>query len=718
MAYASNGSLYDHLKQREPHPLPIKIALNILLQVGAALQYAHQQNVIHRDLKPANILFDANGDALLADFSVATMLDTSMKYGTAIGTPYYMAPEQFHGTISKEGDQYALGCIAYQMVTGRLPFDAPDFFALGYKHMTEHPVPPTQINLLVPPSIEAAILRAMAKQRTSRFPDVASFLAALAVQRPNITNDAHPQAVKRQEYRIPPPPATVWPEFVELSQPHTLLQSSPYSTQPPSDDAEEETLKLPRQKAQPEAPSINRRATKVMAFTAEPVKDSVNEAVPPLQYAPTMLSATNIRWDEPVIADIPLDVPEAELVAFSIQTQASTTQRGNTSRVLSIAAAIIVLLVLLGGTVFLAVFGMERAAATLFPPALTATINITPSHVNLDQTYTISAVTGTPVESRQQVSARDLSFSTPLQARTYPVTGQGTKPATEAQGNITFKSNVSRPINIGTNTKITIGDDLIAYPDASFILKPHSTVTKSAHISSPGPNGNIAAGRIKDTCCSGHVSVYNNSAFTGGANATTYAAVSQSDYNNAVAAVRQMQAAETTSAMASIADQVHVNEKIAGSIQCTPHASYNHRVGDQASSITGSVSVTCVAKVYDQQGVATMATNLLKAKATSTTNDSFLLTGTTTTTVKQAQLQSNGSILLLVEARSTATYQFDEAQQQSFAALVAGKSKQQALSILQKQPGIKAVTIGLSDSKANALPTTTKDITFIVTAEN
>ncbi len=184
--YAPNGSLLMRLQRVAPRPLPVEDALRILGQVGQALQYAHQQNIIHRDLKPANILFHANGDALLADFGIATMLANSSEHGTAIGTPSYMAPEQFRGTISKEGDQYALGCIAYELLTGRLPFSAPDFFALGYKHMSETPIPPSQLNLLAPRSVESAILLAMAKQRNDRFSDIASFLAALGIPVPGL----------------------------------------------------------------------------------------------------------------------------------------------------------------------------------------------------------------------------------------------------------------------------------------------------------------------------------------------------------------------------------------------------------------------------------------------------------------------------------------------------------------------------------------------------
>src|SRR5439155_9312787 len=130
---------------------------------------------------PTNILFNANGDALLADFGLASILAASMKNGITTGNPNYMAPESFRGSVSKQGDQYTLGCIAYELLTGRVPFTAPDFFALGFKHMSETPFPPTQLNLLVPRWLEQAVLKAMAKQRTDRHLDMAAFLASLGL---------------------------------------------------------------------------------------------------------------------------------------------------------------------------------------------------------------------------------------------------------------------------------------------------------------------------------------------------------------------------------------------------------------------------------------------------------------------------------------------------------------------------------------------------------
>ena len=178
--YAPDGSLRDHLQAAHPHPLQLDVTLNILTQIGQALSYAHQQNIIHRDLKPENILFNARGDALLADFGIAVILSTPRTTVVdIIGSPLYMAPEQFDGMLSKRSDQYALAVIAYEMLTGRNPFVGPNAAIMALKHQTEEPTAPTQFNPYLPVPVERAILKALSKDRAHRYPDVQAFLTAL-----------------------------------------------------------------------------------------------------------------------------------------------------------------------------------------------------------------------------------------------------------------------------------------------------------------------------------------------------------------------------------------------------------------------------------------------------------------------------------------------------------------------------------------------------------
>ena len=184
MEYATQGSLQDRLDRQAGKPFPLAEGIKIISDIGAALHYAHQQNIVHRDLKPDNILFNAKGDALLADFGLATILSSArtMQVGSA-GTPAYMAPEMFDGKVSVKSDQYTLGCIAYELLTGRKPFDLEGvpIYAAQYQHAKVEPGAPSQYNRQIPPHIERAILTAMAKDRNNRHADVHVFLMALQV---------------------------------------------------------------------------------------------------------------------------------------------------------------------------------------------------------------------------------------------------------------------------------------------------------------------------------------------------------------------------------------------------------------------------------------------------------------------------------------------------------------------------------------------------------
>jgi serine/threonine protein kinase len=182
--YAAGGSLCDMLQRRHHDSVPLEEAITILEQIGDALYHAHRQGIVHRDLKPGNILFNKSHDALLADFGIAIMMKSPAKERrvSLVGTPTYMAPEQFHGIASPYSDQYALGCIAYELLTGRPPFVAPDAVSFGYQHRYNTPMPPTLWNSQIPSYVEQAILTALEKNPRNRHTGIASFISALHAQ--------------------------------------------------------------------------------------------------------------------------------------------------------------------------------------------------------------------------------------------------------------------------------------------------------------------------------------------------------------------------------------------------------------------------------------------------------------------------------------------------------------------------------------------------------
>jgi serine/threonine protein kinase len=120
----------------------------VLAQVGRALAYAHKGGIVHRDIKPDNIMFDEHGHAVVTDFGIAKAATGGKLTGTgmSIGTPHYMSPEQARAqTLDGRSDLYSLGVVAYQCLTGKVPFDGEDSFSIGYKHiMEEVPTPPLE----------------------------------------------------------------------------------------------------------------------------------------------------------------------------------------------------------------------------------------------------------------------------------------------------------------------------------------------------------------------------------------------------------------------------------------------------------------------------------------------------------------------------------------------------------------------------------------------
>lgn len=158
--------------------------IRCLLQVADALAYAHGQGVIHRDLKPANVLLTRDGDAVLTDFGIARLLQREAQLtqtGLTLGTPEYMAPEQAMGDrADHRADLYALGCMAFELLAGRLPYAGETPMAILLAHLNQ-PVPdPRQANPALSPELAAVLVRALAKDPEQRWPSATAFARALA----------------------------------------------------------------------------------------------------------------------------------------------------------------------------------------------------------------------------------------------------------------------------------------------------------------------------------------------------------------------------------------------------------------------------------------------------------------------------------------------------------------------------------------------------------
>jgi len=188
MEFLAGGSLDEYL-DAHPGPLPIVEAVTIARQLADALQYAHAQGMVHRDLKPANVMFtdESHRHAVLTDFGIARLADASMTAsGIMLGTPAYMAPEQARGERAEApADQYSLGVVLFEMVTGVQPFTSDTMPGLILSHLND-PIPSARdANPAVPVELDAVITRAMAKDPVDRFRDAGELRAAIeAATRP------------------------------------------------------------------------------------------------------------------------------------------------------------------------------------------------------------------------------------------------------------------------------------------------------------------------------------------------------------------------------------------------------------------------------------------------------------------------------------------------------------------------------------------------------
>ena len=155
--------------------VPLGMAQTILGQVGSALDYAHRKHIVHRDIKPANIMIDEDGWAIVTDFGIAKVQEAQnlTATGTAIGTPHYMSPEQFHNkAVTGQSDQYSLGVVAYEMLAGKKPFDGGTYAEIITQHLFEAVPDLRQVNPEVPEHVADAIKKMMAKDPADRFPDL------------------------------------------------------------------------------------------------------------------------------------------------------------------------------------------------------------------------------------------------------------------------------------------------------------------------------------------------------------------------------------------------------------------------------------------------------------------------------------------------------------------------------------------------------------------
>ncbi len=646
-------TLRDRINRHSSNPLPLQEAMTICTQVGQALDYAHQQEVIHRQLKPEHILYNASGEAMLTDFGLATV---KTQPDNQSGADPYLAPEQLQGAInrSKLSDQYALGCIAYELFTGHQP--APD------------PIPPTQLNPALPVPIEQAILKAMAKKLTERHAKVRAFIAALSASSDNGV------------------PATSDEAPTMLAETPTLTASAaitrPFSAETPAESSPEATVSG----AGPNVEAIALASTGTLSPLVER-----KEEIPALA---SMDAA-------------PTPIPSGESGAI-IGSGAPISRRRRPRRLVAFVLVALVVLLIIGSLPFLVPYLLGII------PASAATVTITPASKHLDKTYTVLAVTGTPDSTQTQVQARIISYTTPTKSMTVNATGTQHQDATAATGQVTITANQGTVpatfllIQSSSGVNVTVN---VSQPVSS------GSATFSATADNTGQSGNIPAYSINhyyNLVSNPSIIFYaqNTQGFTGGQDAQNVTFVQQSDIDNVT---NSLQTQLMSSAQAVVQNQIHANEQKVQDIQCTPRVKSNHQANDKAANVTVQVAVVCSVEVYVPQDMKAMASQLLGADASSQLGANYALIGDTVTgTPAVASLPTdNGTVSYMVEAQGIWVYQFSTAQKQSLAQSIAGKTQADTTALLLKQQGVTKISINTSGF-GNALPSSPGDIKFVI----
>lgn len=332
----------------------------------------------------------------------------------------------------------------------------------------------------------------------------------------------------------------------------------------------------------------------------------------------------------------------------------------------------------------------------------TATVTIVPVSKQIVTTSTMTVITGQePPTGPHIIPGRTLAAITMSQARTAPATGTAHQDAQAAHGRITFynAAPVEQTVSAGTLLTGADGIQIVTEQDAiipAAIPPTEGQATVSAHAVVTGPTGNIPARDIYGSCCRLNVFAVNGP-FHGGENARNYPTVTEQDITTITSSLKT---SLDQSVQAALQTQVQSNETLIMPLPCQQSVTTDHHPGDETTQVHMSVSETCTGAVYQTQAYQDAVTQIETQQATAQLGNGYMLTDTVQSSIVQATIKDQQQIVLTVKIAGTWMYQFPQDEQQRITALIAGKGKVQALTLLEHVPGVQAVSLTIKNNAA------------------
>jgi serine/threonine protein kinase len=717
MPFIDGGTLTSYLRRiygrtenlREALPFDLDELIDMYLQLLDAVEYAHDEGLVHRDIKSSNVLLELQRSGpphvYLADFGLvrpARQADSQagrpMPLDQVPGTPQYMAPEQTRGIVTTLTDIYALGVLLFQMLTGKLPYDAPDDIKVIQMQLRA-PIPrPSRFNPRIPPAFDGVVRKAMAKRDGERFQTVAALreavlLALEARNRPHEAARAAPAPAALPETPFPPdmpverePEEEEEPEIEELPPEDlaaaiTLPDVTPQVSQPPraARPAEPRTLALPM----PEPLTIPRRQRPpaVPAYLRQTAARNTGEPLPPR-------ALRRRRRRHPV----------SLLVG-----------------ILLVVVAILLLLLLLARAFNIAMLPPGFPLLGANPNAL---ITITVQSHTLEDVYLLTAspqVQRTDLETRM-MPARLLRATQSL-TRTTATTGSKTAQSSAAQGTLLFDNRGFVAVLVPAGSVFSGRSNVpVRLLEDTLVPARHNgqdgQARAAAQAVNPGAQGNIPAGDINQPCCGHDVQVSNPTAFSGGSDGSVIHIVAQADLDRVSASlVPQLEQQVNQQLRAAL----RTGEALAGSPGYNVQISSDRPVGAPGDQVRVQVSVSGTATAYHPDEARRLALALLSNQAQSQFGQAYRLrSGSLKADDPQVTQQGEqGIVYLSVHVQGIWLYQIAPQTVARWRDELRGTSSSVALAYLRSQAGVTAVQIHLPFG-ADHLPPQADEIQIVI----